>query len=264
MKSALGSILSHALFFALLLGVNAALARSPISGDDWIDRWIEFSVRKGDSVEKARTKLRHIFLSVDYDGGGISADDVLIQKQTSAARLRAKQLREWLDQDLNGDGEVTRRELEQYFTRRQLRQPFGYRQDPWRYQNRQILYALRADRNNDGVVGFDEALDWVKRNPNRGWASNSRVSFIIPMSLDKDNNGVISIEEFHSAVDSAIARIDADSNGEFSAGEIAALYRTVAKLRRAVRTDVNARERAEHTRWHKEMCRFPEALCQSN
>jgi hypothetical protein len=264
MNGASRSILLQALFLVFLSNAMIAHARTPSGGYFWFDSWLEFYVRKGDSVEKVRASLRHIHSSIDFNGGGVSAADVLIQEQTNAARLRAAQLREWLHQDLNGDGVVTRRELEIYFPRKEGRSysqmSIGETRSPTeriRRQNYAIRQALKFDRNNDGVVALDEALDWVKKNPNRIWASKSRVSYAIPMSLDRNADGTVSIEEFDAALNAAIARLDKDGNGEFSSNEIIALGRTVGKRRRVFRTELNARESAIHNQRRKELCDFP-------
>jgi len=105
---------------------------------------------------------------------------------------------------------------------------------------------MKFDRNKDGVVEFDEALDWTNENPKPNPNARLRVNHAIPKSLDINSDGTISSAEFREAVNSAILRYDRDFNDKFSKEEIIAINRRAGEIRRAMRDEATARERRDH------------------
>lgn len=249
-------ILAMSLLVILMTGAAAAPAPATTDGDDWMDLWLDFYVRPnypriGVSVEEVRQRFQHLYLSLDYDGGGISADDRLIQDQKTAARSRAKELWVLFLHDLDGDGKITRRELERYYALHLRRlaippAPIPSQTEQTRRMNFKISQGMKFDRNKDGVVEFDEALDWANENPKPNPNARLRVNHAIPKSLDINSDETISSAEFQGAVNSTIQRYDRESNGEFSKDEIVAINRRAGTIRRAMRDEATARERMEH------------------
>jgi Ca2+-binding EF-hand superfamily protein len=150
-------------------------------------------------------------------------------------------IKDWLEQDLNGDGIVTRAELERYFFRRAWTPNSSN-------TSKLIGYELKSDRNKDDVVEFDEALSYAKEIVAKRSPPASQSSPNIVLQLDENADGTVSFDEFDAAVGTAFARIDKDGDGKIAADEIAAYRKNMAKLRKAARAENRARRRAKDSR----------------
>lgn len=209
------------------------------TGEAWILLRIQPSLgRKNQaSVEAVRAHMANVFLRADIDGGGFSQSDQDLAQKIARAKRRARELTQWLQRDLDGDGEVTRAELEVFYAvqaRRPLRSA-SISVEPSEAQIAEILgklvsKALAADTNGDGTITFEEMTEAL---PGRQNIRPARV--ILPLELDPDGAGNVSKEEFLAAVDRVLASVDTDTNGTFSAEEIAALKERVGEARRKVR-----------------------------
>lgn len=252
MKRKLRFVLVSIAFLSFASESIQAAEVTPITGDDWIGMWIALLAQPGDTGEKLRRRMILPYGMIDYDGGGISAYDYRMRRETKTAKSRAGMLKEWIEQDLNADGRVTRRELERnFFSPAQFSanaRPTGYRTPSEQFEreyNRLIKNALAADANKDDEVDFDEALDYANRVIARNSPTNAPDSLEILLHLDENSDGAVSLNEFLAAVDDAFERIDTNGDGKFSAEEVTAHKQIIAELRRAIRAEERARKRMQ-------------------
>ena len=105
----------------LLLGVLCiAAAASDISlaeslqqnGEEWLKVRANSYVRAKKTVAQIQKNLMHFYKRTDIDGGGISYSDHRLKEQKESIRQRSRHLTNWLNRDLDGNGVVTREELE--------------------------------------------------------------------------------------------------------------------------------------------------------
>lgn len=250
----------------LLCGAVSADEQSEISADEWVKTQARSQIRAGGELEKVKIRLRQLFKSNDVDGGGISKnDDVLIQ-QKSAAAQRARIISVWASQDLNGDGEVSREELEIFYSqnaRRELRAN-GVTVAPTTDQVIEVLAqltgkALKPDDDGDGVITFAEisaeaaklAGNTAQHRRNRGRS--------IPLSMDLDGDGTVSSNEFDQSVDKTLKAIDADGSGTFSEEERTVLLQEFKEIGRRQSERRKARMADERLRKVAEKCNLPKA-----
>jgi len=250
MKRKLRFVLVSIAFLSIVSESTNAAEVTPITGDDWIGMWIALLAQPEDTGEKLRRRMILPYGMIEYDGNGISAYDYRMRRETKSAQSRAGMLKEWIEQDLNGDGRVTRGELERnFFAPAQNSanvRPTGYRTPSEQFEreyNRLIKNALAADANKDDEVDFDEALDYANRIVARNSPTNAPDSLEILLQLDENSDGAVSLDEFLAAVDNAFERIDANGDGRFSAEETAAHKQIIAELRRTIRAEERARKR---------------------
>jgi len=261
---------SHALravviapFIALsLTSAMAADATPGLSPDDWL-RTRVLPQGRDQPVSSLFDIVRNFYSASDIDGGGISASDHELADRLDDAQLRAMRVGQLLQHDLDGDGKVTRAELETVFTQR-ASQPLyanGVRLLPTREQiaqqkERLIAEALRADADGDGVLTIAE----VSREPQgaeRSGLRNRRLK-MVPLSFDSDGDGSVSPAEFEARIDTFLKTIDTDGNGKVSDAESAAFAKAQEAARRAESAQRQAERQEEEMRKKVATCRLPQ------
>ena len=250
----------------LVLGVLCiAAAASDISlaeplqqnGEEWLKVRANGYVRAKKTVAQIQKSLMHFYKRTDIDGGGISYSDHRLKEQKESIRQRSRHLTNWLNRDLDGNGVVTREELERLFIGKVRKQIsiHGIRLQPTPEQISQSLSnlvgkALKADADGDGNISFSEILSHAKtkqRPSRRPWWG----SYLVPLSLDRDGDEMVTEEEYAKSIGEVLRKIDVDGNGRFSAGEVAALRKEVKQLRKIARSANRAprrRKKATGTR----------------
>lgn len=188
------------------------------------------SKRDEPSLKETRAHLLDLYILEDRDGGGVSQSDHDLSDQLAAARSRAHAVSRWLQRDLDGDGSVTRAELEAVFgpdARRPLKslsgtiKPTG--EQVGQIRDRMVDDALKADMNGDGIVALKEMMGSSK-HPVR-----ARGRDLLPLDFDRDEDGVVDQDEFLAAVDELLASLDTDGSGNLSRDEIAVIPQLLIK-----------------------------------
>jgi Ca2+-binding EF-hand superfamily protein len=215
----------------------------PEKGDDWLVLQISGPLmRHNATVDTALQQLRSIFIKSDFDGGGVSARDYVLAEQVDQANLRSDMLKRWGKWDLDNDGEVTRAELELYFSQ-QSRQAFagpgGVSLLPTKEQSTEILAKLTGDElvwdfDHDGTITLAEVRQaagetWAKRHS----TYNDSKRRLVPLSLDTDNDNTVNFAEFDAAVRLLLDTIDRNGDGKISADEGTSLRERVSAINKA-------------------------------
>ena len=250
----------------LLATTSAARAEVRFTAVDWAVLGMFGAPRSGQTVDRLRLHLRRRFDNADLDGGGISKSDAALRVAKQLAGRRTKLITRWLLKDLNGDGRVTRAELERYYSqdsRRPLRAGSTYLQ-PTKEQiatrlHDLIAWHLKADADKDQVVSFREALSLAQRQAERDMARNGPRQAPVPMLLDLDGNGTITRDEFMQTAERALKRVDLDGDGTISAVEATAYTAHAQRLMWILKEEKRARHRRSLTRRKVEACGFPKA-----
>lgn len=215
---------------AAVISLSAQAAHSvepSVSAEDWLIARIRFS---GDQqVTHMRTLLVSHFYDADADGGGVAESDYELHQAAHRALTRANELAKHLARDLDGDGTVTRAELERSFLS-QANKPLRSSQDldvaPTSEQikaimDRRVTEALSNDSNKNGTLEF---MEMYRDSPAQAKSlAAMRAQVELPPSFDSDRNGVITLMEYEGAVSRVLDVIDADKNGIVTPGEAAAI-----------------------------------------
>jgi hypothetical protein len=257
----------HALLAGfVLLGASPVMpVRADDNGLEFGDAWLRSrlgGVGANQKVDQLRQMLRGAFFMSDVDGGGISTKDYELAETIDKAQQRAGRLSQSLMRDLDGDGVVTRSEIETVLSR-QAHQPInanGVMVEPTPEQikiilNRLVADALRPDANNDGKLTFDEmAAEPVELGRRAVWYGRQQM---VPMGLDADKDGTVTIQEYDQAIDRIIAELDINKDGLISGDEAANFARKAEESRRLMAQAEEAQRQAEQARANAKACGLP-------
>lgn len=204
------------------------LGMAPSAGAEGVgERWIRrhLMVDADTPWTEVERRMRVFFFATDVNGGGVTPIDHDLAWKTSLAALRAGRIASWARYDLDGDGQVTRVEVTvaaRNEARLALSRATG--EAPTRDGVAQVLEEIvaenmRPDRDGDGAVSFPEILAAADRVADL-FASREGMDDLVPMALDADGDGVVTLEEYTGAVRSVFEGIDRDGDGHASAAEI--------------------------------------------
>jgi len=140
--------------------------------------------------------------------------DIEIAKQRDNALFRIMQLTNILKYDLDGDGKVTRREIDDTF-----RGDLSYSPD-----RAEKLFQSFApfDLNGDGAISIEEILAGSKQQKDTGNIRRSRSKtrqLNDMLALDPNGDGRLTSKELERLLRAAYAAFDRDDNGVLSAEE---------------------------------------------
>ena len=246
---------------ALTSSVEVSAQSVEISAEDWARSRVYLG-GSAQEVSNVRKSLDMIFQNIDADGSGVSQSDYELLEKRQIAQIRSQALGTILRNDLDGDGRVTRSELEEVLKQQSLRPlSSGTAQvEPTPQQTRQILDrlvsdALKADSDADGVISFAEAY----RVPDNqgGIAYRFPAQNVLPQSFDADKDGSISKAEYDTVVDRVLGEIDADGNGVLSIEESTAFSQKAEAARRAVQQAEQRRVQEQQAAAQAKACGLP-------
>ncbi len=237
-----------------------------LSGDELLLQRMAQKVRRRTPLKEVLEEHWRMFRDTDIDGGGVSERDYESIQQLGEAKRRASFLRQWIERDLNGDGDVSRAELEIVFAhharnvaKRNRSEVDLNPEQVAKIAADKVAEALVGDADKDGIVTYQEMLELAANQPTRRRPTR-KANRPIPLSLDADGDGRVSEDEYGSAIDRAMGVIDSDGDGEISEAEKTALTarlnenrKRVNEIRRLQRIEAKNREIAE-------ACQFPAVL----
>lgn len=241
-----------------LMAARAASESTAQDADNWIMAHL-FGVRERESAAALRARLLQFYAAADVDGGGITGSDAKLTEEIELAQRRANRISSQLARDLDGDGIVTRQEMEAVL-RRQATRPLGANGAevfPTDEQVRQILNrmvddALKADANHDGKLTLSE----MGADPGSARRSSRRQA-MVPMYFDANGDAVVSLTEYETTVDRVIARIDKDGDGIISAEEAANAKSMMTGAMQASETRARQETRRQEAEIKASRCGFP-------
>ena len=247
------------------IGLNPVLADSPppLTADEQLILRMAPLLLRSKSLETAIKNQKRIFDNTDIDGDGVSARDYRLAKGLNDAGRRASILNTWLRKDLDGNGEVSREELEIVLGREARRSArnnsakVALTDDQVReIFTRRLEEALVVDVDKDGVVTFREMLKLANE---KTFVDRPKLDsdLPVPLSLDADGDGRVSEEEFDAVLERVVSAVDTDGDGSLSEPEKKAAKETIRNLGKRA-SEIRHRERiAAKNREIAEACTFP-------
>jgi Ca2+-binding EF-hand superfamily protein len=261
------------LFLALTCFAGAAAQDPRLGPDHWMRQRVEPSIRPGATLQQVKERVRDYFYNLDFDGTGVSARSYDIFLQQHRAKERATQINRLLALDLDGDGVITREEMETvariYAASTAARLPADPRPDQERRRAgmaTQIAHWLKYDRNGDGRITIDEVLAAAEdeldaREKADGRPREARrahlVAELVPLALDANGDGIVSLDEYDAAVEAAFREYDDDGDGVISAAEAQAHKHHADKMRKAALQAIDQQKKDTALRERLTGCALP-------
>lgn len=217
---------------------------------NWVAADMMTSIRGARTLPEAREKALYDFRR-RFPGN-------LDKSDPHAVQLRARNVHWWLAADLNGDGQVTRAEVEKIYW--PIARMSVSHNDPAagpleeqarRKLEEMIAGSMRADANSDDVVTLREVLAM----PDERQSSAAP----LPEFLDSNGDGVVRPQEYLDVVDVVLSTVDRDGDGEISSQESREFTFTAMRLKQQIRQADDQRKELESARATAEQCGFPEA-----
>jgi Ca2+-binding EF-hand superfamily protein len=194
----------------LVVAVAALVSSAVCSQQPPFDLIRQFSMTllPGMTLDVFLDRRRVEFRQADIDGDdAISPADVTRQAELEEARRRANRLALILRADRDGDGTVSREELEQ-FAAAQPNRAFP------------VAEVMRFDRDQDGRLSWSELIAYAQA----GAPSSIPALPILQamMALDEDRDGKTTWTEYRNFAERFFQTVDADHDGAISLEEIEA------------------------------------------
>ncbi|WP_128970682.1 EF-hand domain-containing protein [Bradyrhizobium tropiciagri] len=216
-----------------LLGASAlclgALAAPASANTEWIVNRMSGVMRPDVTWEQVRSQMLMAFYQSNPDERGVTAQGVDDLRKIMAAQRRSQVVSQILLYDLDGDGAVTKAEITAVMQprARQMIHSNGVQLEPTPEQtrlqlDRLVSDALKPDADRDGVISAAEIQQEAQRQADQastGWRQNG--SQYVPMTLDANGDGAVSLAEYEAAIRQQFDAVDGDRDGRISAAEFA-------------------------------------------
>lgn len=236
MRLQLGRLLGAS---AMCLGVLSAPASA---GSEWVISRMSGVMRPDVTWEQVRSQMLTAFYQSNPDERGVSPQGIDDLRKIMAAQRRSQAISQILLYDLDGDGAVTRQEITTVMQprARQMIHANGVQLEPTPQQtklqlDRLVSDALKADTDHDGVISAVELQQEAQRQADQastGWQQNG--GQYVPITLDANADGVVSLAEYEAAVREQFDAVDQDRDGRISAGEFADFGKRANEARQAM------------------------------
>jgi Ca2+-binding EF-hand superfamily protein len=196
----------------LLVVAVAALASSAARGQQPppfdLTRQFSMTLLPGLTLNGFLDRRRMEFRAADIDGDdAISPADLTRQTELNEALRRANRLSTILRADLDGDGAVSRDELEQFAAA----QPSGMFP---------VAELMRFDRDQDGRLDWSELVAYAQAGAASG--ASAPPIYQAMMALDEDHDGKTTWDEYRRFAERFFQAVDTDHDGTISREEIEA------------------------------------------
>jgi Ca2+-binding EF-hand superfamily protein len=181
------------------------------------------STRSGETLAQYLETRRGEFRAFDVDGDGAVTDaDLKLQRQINEAGARAMALPTLLQLDLNGDGVITREEVEAFFTGNLIVALFAQKSGELSAVERQKLQAgvdqaMAPDTNLDGRIDAAEMLVYAEKRAIR--YSGNPLQWVV-LTLDENKDGRVTLDEYLKTAEAAFHKVDSNGDGILSKDEI--------------------------------------------
>ncbi|WP_338821610.1 hypothetical protein [Bradyrhizobium septentrionale] len=223
---------------AMCLGVFSAPASA---NSEWIINRMGGAMRADVTWEQVRSQMLAAFYQSNPDERGVTAQGIDDLRKIAAAQRRLQVVTQMLAYDLDGDGAVTKAEIITVMQprARQMIHANGVQLEPTPEQvrlqlDRLVSEVLKLDADQDGVISAAEIRQEGQRQAdqaNVSWQQNA--AQYVPMTLDANGDGAVSLAEYEAAVREQFAAIDQDRDGRISASEFADFGKRLNEARQA-------------------------------
>lgn len=212
-----------------MLNLSAPGSESPQNS---VPNWLINLVVQGkpSTLKETQERLESLF-NQSTDGGGVASYEMFHWREAATrAQRRSMYLSSLLQKDIDGDGAITKQDLDVYYTpatKQKLQTNVGISVTPTKEQQAEILKKVeeqdfKLDTNGDQRITFDEMLQGANRKM-EGEKFSASASPIHPdkmMSLDRNLDGVVTKDEYFEEIAEAYKQVDGNGDGVISQEEI--------------------------------------------
>lgn len=149
------------------------------------------------------------FRQFDKNGDGLVATELEQSEVIERAQQRATNLAALYAFDLNGDGRIERAEIER--ANAHPPGPGGVIHERPTYVDKRAGEVMKADRNRDGAIDFEEARNQRPAQPGYGSRGGREL-----LGLDPNKDGRLTARELETLARNAFDTVDIDGNGTLS------------------------------------------------
>lgn len=250
------------------LAVCLGLIAPARASSEWIVDMMAGALRADVTWEQVRSHMLPTFVASNPGDRGVTAEGVDNLRKIAIAQRRAQVIAEILIYDLDGSGSVTKDEIVTVMEPRSRQMIFanGVQLEPSPQQirlqlDRLVNDALKPDTNHDGVVTATEIEREAQRQAEEastGWQQGIAPQ-LVPMALDANGDGAVSLAEYEAAVREQFDTIDRDHDGRISAGEVENFGKIIDEARQAIQRVREAKARTLRLEAAKKDCDVPTA-----
>jgi Ca2+-binding EF-hand superfamily protein len=218
---------------AMTLFAHSAYAQSAPAPAASAESLFGRSTRPGETLAQYLDARRAEFRGFDVDGNGAITDaDLKLQRQIHESGARATALNSLLQFDFDGDGVVTRAEVETFIAGSLpmilISQNGGQVSAAERQQLRAAVdQAMAPDTNGDGRIDSAEMLAYSEK---RAVRYDGYPLLWVALTLDENKDGRVTLDEYLKAAEAAFHKVDSDGDGVLSREEIDAFRKQQMRM----------------------------------
>jgi hypothetical protein len=258
--------------FVYHLGVSAVCLASLVTparaSSEWIVARMGGSLRADVTWVEVRSQMLTAFYASNPDDRGVTMQGIDNLRKITAAQRRSQVIAQILIYDLDGNGNVTKEEITAAMEprARQMINANGVQLEPSLQQvslqlEKLVADALKPDVDRDAVITSAEIEQEAKRQAEQatsGWQQRASSQFV-PMTLDTNGDGAVSLAEYEAAVREQFDAVDRDRDGRISAAEAADFGKRLNEARQATQRAQEAQARKLRLEAAKVGCDVPAA-----
>lgn len=246
----------------------ASLVTPARASSEWIVARMGGSLRADVTWVEVRSQMLTAFYASNPDDRGVTMQGIDNLRKITAAQRRSQVIAQILIYDLDGNGSVTKEEITaaREPRARQMINTNGVQLEPSLQQvslqlEKLVADALKPDADRDGVITAAEIEQEAKRQAEQvtsGWQQRASSQFV-PMTLDINGDGAVSLAEYEAAVREQFDAVDRDRDGRISAAEAADFGKRLNEARQATQRAQEAHARKLRLEAAKVGCDVPAA-----
>ncbi|MBR1254888.1 hypothetical protein JQ634_14395 [Bradyrhizobium sp. AUGA SZCCT0240] len=236
------------------------------ASSEWIVARMAGALRVDATWDQVRSHMLPSFYASNPGDRGVTAEGIDNLRKISVAQRRTQAITQILVYDLDGNGNVTKEEVITAMEprARHMISANGVQLEPSPQQIRLQLEklvsdALKPDADSNGVITAAEIEREAQRQAeqaNNGWQQSVSPQFV-PMTLDTNRDGAVSLAEYEAAVREQFDVVDQDRDGRISAGETTSFGKLLSEARQATQRAREAQARTLKLEAATKECQIP-------
>jgi hypothetical protein len=241
------------------------LATPACAENDWIIARMSGSIRAEASWDQVRSQMLAAFYQSNPDERGVTAQGLEDLRRISVAQRRSQAVAQILTYDLDGDGSVTSEEVTAAMKprARQMIHANGVQLEPTPQQvraqlDRLVSELLKPDTDHDGIISAAEIQqEGARQAAQASMAWQQNVTQLVPMALDANGDGAVSLAEYEAAIREQFDLADQDRDGRISASEAQGFGKRLNEARQAMQRAREAEMRKQRLEATVAGCNVP-------